>query len=134
MQKEFINVAAHELRTPVQPIIGLADTLYSKAQDTQQKEALEVIFRNARRLQRLVEDILDVTKTESNSLNLKRERFNLEKVIEDAINDINNSNEFQYCGIKGIRFFFSAHQDDDGYGSILVKADKGRICQVLSNF
>jgi signal transduction histidine kinase len=65
MQKEFINVAAHELWTPVQPIIGLADDLYSKAQDRRQKEALEVIFRNARRLQRLVEDILDVTKIES---------------------------------------------------------------------
>ena len=45
MQKKFINVVVYELRTPVQPIIGLADTLYSKAQDTQQKEALEVIFR-----------------------------------------------------------------------------------------
>src|ERR687888_131883 len=63
MQKEFINVAAHELRSPIQPILGLSDTLLSKKEiDTKQyRELLQVINRNAKRLRRLTEDILDVT-------------------------------------------------------------------------
>ena len=139
MQKEFINVAAHELRTPVQPIIGLADTLYSKAQDIRQKEALEIIFRNARRLQRLVEDILDVTKIESDSLNLNRERFNLEEVIEDAINEMSNSREFQFSGSrssssrKRVKIVFDGTIRTKRHNGVIVAADKGRIYQVISN-
>ena len=74
MQKEFINVAAHELRTPIQPILGLSELLRSKISDNnEQKELLDTIIRNAKRLQRLANDILDVTKIESQSLQLKKE-------------------------------------------------------------
>ena len=65
IQKEFINVAAHELRTPIQPILGLSDVLQSKIKDNEQRVLVDVISRNAKRLQRLTEDILDVTKIES---------------------------------------------------------------------
>src|SRR4029079_17050780 len=77
MQKEFINVAAHELRTPIQPILSLTEVLRSKIKEPQQQELVDVTIRNAKRLQRLTEDILDVTKIESGSLNLKKEFFNL---------------------------------------------------------
>jgi two-component system, OmpR family, sensor histidine kinase VicK len=78
MQKEFINVAAHELRTPIQPILGLADILRSKETDGgQEAEYLDVIIRNAKRLQRLTENILDISRIESKSLDLKKESFNL---------------------------------------------------------
>ena len=77
MQKEFINIAAHELRTPIQPILGLTQVLRSNVKDTKQRELLDVIIRNAKRLQRLTENILDVTRIESQSLYLKKERFNL---------------------------------------------------------
>ena len=90
MQKEFIDVAAHELRTPIQPIIGLTEVVYSKIEDTQQKELLDTVIRNAKRLQRLVEDILDVTKIESNSLKLKKEQFNLNDLISNIIYDYKN--------------------------------------------
>src|SRR5205823_5652066 len=80
MKTEFINVAAHELRTPIQPILGLSEVLRSRTKDTQQKELLDVIIRNARRSQGLTNDILDVTKIESQSLNLKKEWFNLNDV------------------------------------------------------
>jgi len=130
-------VAAHELRTPVQAIIGLADTLYSNAQDIRQKDALEIIFRNARRLQRLVEDILDVTKIESDSLNLNRERFNLEKVIEDAINDMSNSREFQFSGSsssrKRVKIVFDGTIRAKRHNGVIVAADKGRTYQVIPN-
>lgn len=132
MQKEFINVAAHELRTPVQPIIGLTGDLYSRVQDRQLKEKLEVIFRNAKRLHRLVEDILDVTRIESNSLNIRRERFNLKEVVLNVINDIKNSKEFQYSR-KNVKIVFDTTKqlyDDD---NISIDADKERIYQVISN-
>ena len=70
MQKEFINIAAHELRTPMQPIIGLTEHLRSQIKDVKQQELLEITIRNAKRLQRLTNDILDVTKIEGRSLEL----------------------------------------------------------------
>src|SRR5690242_15447415 len=61
LQKEFINMAAHELRTPIQPILGLADVLGSKKGNIEQyQEFISIFSRNARRLKSLTEDILDV--------------------------------------------------------------------------
>src|SRR5215210_2325162 len=89
MQKEFINIAAHELRTPIVPILNLSELLYSNTkegqqrqiQEEQQKEMLEIILRNANRLHQLTEDILDVTRIESQILQIRKERFNLNDVI-----------------------------------------------------
>ncbi|HEY9491597.1 MAG TPA: histidine kinase dimerization/phospho-acceptor domain-containing protein, partial [Nitrososphaeraceae archaeon] len=94
MQKEFINIAAHELRTPIQPILGLTGELLRsnnsrhRRSAAEQDELLDVIMRNAKRLHRLADDILDVTKIESESLNLKKEFFNLNDVIANTIDDI----------------------------------------------
>jgi two-component system, OmpR family, sensor histidine kinase VicK len=94
MQKEFINIAAHELRTPVQPILGLSDVLVSKKGDIEQyRELLDAIKRSAKRLQKLTEDILDVTKIESQSLQLRKERINLNKVILGVIAEYANQIE-----------------------------------------
>ncbi len=69
IKKEFINIAAHELRTPIVPILNLSELLYSKLKEQQQQgetlEMLEIILRNADRLQQLTEDVLDVTRIES---------------------------------------------------------------------
>jgi signal transduction histidine kinase len=80
MQKEFIDIAAHEFRSPIQPILGLCDLLHTKIKDEQQSQFLDIVIRNAKRLQHLTEDILDVSKIESHSLNLNREQFDLNKV------------------------------------------------------
>jgi signal transduction histidine kinase len=53
MQKEFINTAAHELRTPIQPILTLSYVLSSKTNDPERREIIAVISRNAKRLQNL---------------------------------------------------------------------------------
>ncbi|HZA07417.1 MAG TPA: HAMP domain-containing sensor histidine kinase, partial [Nitrososphaeraceae archaeon] len=126
-------IAAHELRTPIQPIIGLSEVILSNAKDIEQAKFLEVINRNAKRLQRLTEDILDVTKIESQSLTLNNEQFNLNEVITNAIEDmmtkkvslkaenmidINNNDE--------VKFLYTP-QD------VFVYADKGRISQVIHN-
>src|SRR5919202_6051254 len=130
MQKEFINIAAHELRTPIQPIIGLSEVVLSNTKDTEQAKLLEVVNRNAKRLQRLTEDILDVTKIESQSLNLKKEQFNLNEVISNAIEDIMTKKVFPSLSIKTsnptIKLLCNI-QDTFAY------ADKGRISQVILN-
>jgi signal transduction histidine kinase len=128
MKNEFINVAAHELRTPIQPILGLTGVLRSKIKDTQQQELLDVTIRNAKRLQQLTEDILDVTKIGSHSLNLKKESFNLNDIITNTIDDIttnmtsSNKNEQR----NAIKLLYLPHH-------VFIEADKARITQVISN-
>ena len=87
MQREFINVAAHELRTPIQPILGLADILRSKIKDKEQVELLDVILRNVKRFQRLSQDILDVTMIESRSLKLNKHAIDLNDLILNIVED-----------------------------------------------
>ena len=125
MQQEFINVAAHELRTPIQPIISLTEVLQSQIKDVKQQEILEVTIRNAKRLHRLTNDILDVTKIEGGSLELNKEEFNLNDVLINAMNDITLDRDF--LKNENIRLSYKPHQD------ILIQADKGRISQVISN-
>jgi two-component system sensor histidine kinase VicK len=82
IKDDFVNIAAHELRTPIQPILGSADILRSKETDpVERAEYLDVIIRNAKRLQRLTGDILDVARIDSKSLNLKKRSFNLSQMI-----------------------------------------------------
>ncbi|MGA9148978.1 MAG: histidine kinase dimerization/phospho-acceptor domain-containing protein [Candidatus Nitrosopolaris sp.] len=94
MQQEFINVAAHELRTPIQPILSLTQILHSKIKDSQQQEFLDIVYRNAIRLNKLSEEILYVTRLETQTLELKKEQFNLNEVILHAIDDTVLSQEF----------------------------------------
>ena len=123
MQKEFINVAAHELRTPIQPILGLAEVLQHGIKDTHQIHLTDVIIRNAKRLQRLTEDILDVTKIESQSLQLNKEQFNLREMMLNAIADSNN----QLKKDSNIKLELVSKED------VFVKADKARLNQVIAN-
>ncbi len=127
MKDEFINVAAHELRTPIQPILSLTEVLRSEVKGPQQKQLVDVTIRNAKRLQRLTNDILDVTKIESESLNLKKEFFNLNDVIINTIDDIttNIRNKSQHQA-EPIKFLYQPH-------NIFIEADKTRITQVISN-
>ena len=125
MQQEFINVVAHELRTPIQPIISLTEVLQSQIKDVKQQDLLEITIRNAKRLQRLTNDILDVTKIEGKSLELNKEEFNLNDVVINAMNDITLGRDF--LNNKNIRLSYNPHRD------ILIQADKGRISQVISN-
>jgi two-component system sensor histidine kinase VicK len=127
MQKQFINVAAHELRTPVQPILGVLGLLRSRTTEiTKQEldESLDLMMRNALRLKRLAEDILDVTKIESQSLVVHKELLNLNEVISGAVQDI-IKNQF---GSRGGQILYDSIED-----TILVEADRFRLNQVVSN-
>jgi signal transduction histidine kinase len=123
MQQEFINVAAHELRTPIQPIISLTEMLRSQIKDIKQREMLEVTIRNAKRLMQLTNDILDVTKIEGKSLNLKKQEFNLNEAILHSIDDMVLSKEFSS---KNLKLLYDPRD-------ILLQADKSRIAEVISN-
>jgi signal transduction histidine kinase/CheY-like chemotaxis protein len=136
MQKEFINIAAHELRTPIQPILGLSDLLvYRYDKGTENHKMAEIIHRNALKLQHLAQDILDVTKIESQSLDLNKEKFDLSDLILNAIGDFENSlkkkSEVLPNPIKII--YNKPHEQNNNFYSTIVEADKIRIGQVLSN-
>jgi signal transduction histidine kinase len=124
MQKEFINVAAHELRTPIQPILGLSEVLQSKIKDNEQRILVDVISRNAKRLQRLTEDILDVTKIESQTLNLNKEIFNLNEIVLSILAEYGSRTR----GKNNVKITFASK------GDFIVQGDRGRLGQVLSNF
>jgi two-component system, OmpR family, sensor histidine kinase VicK len=126
MQEEFINIAAHELRTPIQPILGLTEVIRSKLADRKDEaELLNVISRNTKRLQQLTENILDVTRIESNSLQLNKEQFDLHEMILNAMSDCRS----QLKEYDNVRLEFLSKGVDD----IFVQADKTRIGQVICN-
>jgi signal transduction histidine kinase len=123
MQKEFINIAAHELRTPIQPILGLSEVLQSKIKDNEQRGLIDIILRNAKRLQRLTEDILDITRIESQSLQLKKEKFNLNEIVISVLTEYGSR-----TGSKNnVKITFASK------GDFIVEGDRGRLGQVLSN-
>ena len=124
MQKEFINIAAHELRTPTQAILSYAELSQMQSSDVNKDEALSKIVRNAERLQRLTEDILDVTRIESQTLKLDKSKFDLRamaaSVLDDYRNRIQSGKNVELVLLNADKAAF-------------VVADKGRISQVFSN-
>jgi two-component system, OmpR family, sensor histidine kinase VicK len=128
MQKEFINVAAHELRTPIQPIISSVGILRSRKGNIKVQEldnSLDTIARSAQRLKQLSSDILDVTKIESHSLELEREQFNLNEVLSNTAEDYKK--QITKFNID-IKLLFIPYEH-----IIIVEADRYRIIQVISN-
>jgi signal transduction histidine kinase len=127
MQKEFINTAAHELRTPVQPILGMAELIElsfegGKAKTEISKDDIEIILRNAKRLERLSSDVLETARIESQSLRLNKEKFSLKEVIFGLVRDAENRIVDRDIAIR-----YNPKKD------IVVYADKGRISEVISN-
>jgi signal transduction histidine kinase len=165
LQNEFINIAAHEMRTPIQPILGLSEIMREKilniAKQLQKGEdevvyeqlqnsssvptrsnsifrsslslsvekivpMVEIINRNAKRLEKLTNNLLDVTRIENNnSLELRKERFTIDSVIRDCIIDVS-----QHTGKKNLRFSYVPADDNQ---QVIIKADRTRIAQVLMN-
>jgi signal transduction histidine kinase len=122
MQREFINIASHEIKTPTQALLGYSEILQRHPEKREQIS--EAIYRNANRLQRLTNDIFDVTRIESQTLKLKKEQFNLRDLIFTIVEDLKN--DIQKKG-SNIRLLY------EPYNNLLVEADKGRITQVISN-
>ena len=126
MQKEFINIASHEMKTPTQAIIGYADLIQKHPE--KRDDMMQALSRNAVRLQRLTNDILDVTRIDSNTLNLHKEQFNLDNLIANVVQDyvgyIENEN-------PNLKLFYNFKQEIDDH--LPIDADRDRITQVISN-
>lgn len=148
LQKEFINIAAHEMRTPIQPILGMSDMITEKIKSlldhdsiTEQQSAtvlsrsdsssvqilamLDVIVRNAKRLDKLSNNLLDVSKIENSSLKLYKERVDLNKKIRNALADASSATGNTQNKVDVI---FEPHSEP-----IIVEGDKTRLYEVISN-
>jgi len=128
MQKEFISITAHDLRTSIQSIIWYSELLEIDPQLCE--KYVNLIIRNIKRLERLTQNILDVARIENNLLRLDKQRFNLENLILLVINEYKQqldkdekSNDLQIT-------YENPKQDDKG---IIIYADKARVTQVISN-
>jgi signal transduction histidine kinase len=137
LKDEFIQVAAHELRSPIQPILGLSELLQRREigdssnigmTDTikeEEKEIIDAIIRNSKRLVLLTEDILDVAKIESKSLSLKKEKFNLIEMIKDVLKEY----EHQIQNSNSIKLSFETPEINE----IIIEGDKNRLSRVFYN-
>jgi two-component system, OmpR family, sensor histidine kinase VicK len=150
-QREFISVAAHELRTPIMPILGFAEMLLQEETEEEKKKALSTIVRNSQRLIKLASNILDTAKIETNTLKLeKKEAVNLTGLISEIVNDYRKRyNEKQQREQDMIEVYskkntdpqsnaktnlvFKKVQRDQGDRDILVNVDKERLTQVMCN-
>ena len=122
IQKEFINVASHEIKTPTQAILGYTELLQRHPEKREQIS--DVLYRNAKRLQRLTNDILDVARIESQTLKINKDKFSLTDLISSIMEDFKNDIQR-----KGGNVTLLYEPEDN----LIVEADKGRITQVISN-
>jgi signal transduction histidine kinase len=127
LQREFVNIAAHELRTPIQPITGMIEILQERFNNEKElkitKNDLDILVRNANRLVRLSSDILEVSRIESNSLKLSKERFDINEMVKDVIEDVQKMSD------TAINSDIEHRTDKH----IFVEADKTRVFEVITN-
>ncbi|MDW0221188.1 MAG: ATP-binding protein [Nitrososphaeraceae archaeon] len=130
MQKEFINVAAHELRTPIMPILGEAELIENDISDSDyarvSKEQISSIIRNAKRLDRLAADILDVTNIEGKSLKLNKVSFDIDEILSELVTEYSRQIESDFAKNKKLKILYEPIH-------VKIFADKYRITQVISN-
>jgi two-component system, OmpR family, sensor histidine kinase VicK len=127
MQKECINIASHEMKTPTQAILGYTGLL--RQHPEKRDQMIQGISRNALRLQRLTNDILDVTRIESQTLNLNKEQFNLKYLITSIVEDYRRQIQENKSNVR-LLYDIKRHKKN---ASLIIEADRGRITQVLSN-
>lgn len=130
-QREFINIAAHELRTPIQPLIGIAEALEEQFKTDGKDEILvrkaevEMITRNAKRLLNLSSDILEVSRIESKTMQLSKEAIDLTQKIKLILDDMHSVIPLD----KRVQLRF----DSKSSKTVMVDGDRERIFQVISN-
>lgn len=149
MQKEFINMAAHELRNPVQSLLGFSDILRklnarNKDNDIahQYKDAIEAISRSSKRLKRLVDIIFDVSQLDNNLLVLNEQSFDLKNTIQNLVNNYQarnilslnykreiSNNDSSLTKKHIIDFDYSDYPPSSNY----VRGDESYLTQVLTN-
>ncbi|TVP39998.1 sensor histidine kinase [Candidatus Nitrosocosmicus arcticus] len=125
VQKEFLDIIAHELRSPIQPIIGLTEYVKGKLKDKKQIELLDSVITSGQKLNTLTENILDVSRIEDHLFRLKKEKFNLSVSISNTIKNFEDLLRKSKTNIK-----FEFNNSGEKY---FVIGDRTRIEQVVSN-
>jgi signal transduction histidine kinase len=125
-QKEFINIMSHELKTPIQAIVGYIELLFDKPEE--KFEYGDFIIRNAERLQKIISNIRDMSKIDNNALTLNKEQFNLNEVLSSTVDDIR---EHLFPANKNVNIVYNNPVIVDK--DLIIEADKERIIQVISN-
>lgn len=120
-ERNFLNIAAHELRTPTQAVMGYAEMLKMNPSMT---KYLDAVLKNANRLQRLVEDILDITRIENDLLVLRKESIFVDEFVKKMVDDYAD----KISATKNDLQLQVGHLDH-----VKVFADKDRLHQVISN-
>ena len=117
----FINIAAHELRTPIMPIVGYSEILQ---EDIGERKEIKGIIYNAKRLDQLAGNILEGAKVENHTLQLDKEQFNLKDLLFDIIQDYED--QLILKGRKAVEIHYEPKD-------IFLVADKVRLGRVISN-
>ena len=122
---EFLRTTSHELRNPLNGIIGCISVVKEDLCDgaAEEKEFLQKAYRAADHLKGIIEDILDMAKIEAGKLSVTTESVNLNKIIQEVL-------ELQAVGIKNRGLELKVSQEKE---NILVSADRGKLKQVLIN-
>ena len=131
LEKDFVNIAAHELRNPIQPIIGFSELLYSKIDNQEHRRLLDEVILNAKRLERLARLMLDVTRIENNSLVLTREAVDASRILKDIVDSYNHKLEEKNAEINNENTKLIIIQK--GIKNINASIDRVRITQVFCN-
>lgn len=121
LQKDFINIAAHELRTPAQAILGYAEMLQHNPEKINYTTS---ILNNAVRLEALIEDVLDVSRIEGNGLLLNKTPFYIDELIQGIVNEFRTKESTRNADVEII------YQNAD---KIKVIVDSTRLEQVITN-
>ena len=131
LEKDFVNIAAHELRNPIQPIIGFSELLYSKIDNQEHRRLLDEVILNAKRLERLARLMLDVTRIENNSLVLTREVVDASRILKDIVDSYNHKLEEKNAEINNENTKLIIIQKE--IKNINASIDRVRITQVFCN-
>ncbi|HET7644069.1 MAG TPA: HAMP domain-containing sensor histidine kinase [Nitrososphaeraceae archaeon] len=131
LKNDFINIAAHEIKTPIQPIIAFAEVLQKESGEInnieKNKQYLDIIFRNSKRLKQITDDLLDVAKIETGSFFLNKEKFSLREMIIDILKEYEQI-KIQYQ--KNLKLIYESSDNDN---QIIIEADRKRLCQAIRN-
>ena len=131
LEKDFVNIAAHELRNPIQPIIGFSELLYTKIDNQEHRRLLDQVILNAKRLERLARLMLDATRIENNSLVLTREVVDAGRILKDILDSYNHKLEEKNTEINNENTKLTIIQK--GIKNLHASIDRVRITQVFCN-
>ena len=132
LEKDFINIAAHELRNPVQPILGFSELLYDKIDDKEQLRLLDEVIINAKRLERLAGIMLDVTRIENNTLVITKETVDIGELVDTIIESYTHKLKERSADTKVVNKN-ELRITHEGIKRKKLSIDKVRVTQVICN-